>query len=574
MRPSTCAYYALLALAACTPTPDLTPVRFTDVTAACGLDFRMHSGNRVKNYIIEAKGGGGAFLDYDGDGWLDIYLVNGSRLEGYPDPATAPTNALYRNMGDGTFANYTRTAGVGDAGWGMGCAAADYDQDGDLDLYVTNYGPNVLYRNEGNGRFRDVGQAAGVDLAGWSTGASFGDYDGDGDPDLYVAQYLHFAPERVPPRGGMWKGVLVFAGPLGLPGAQDVLYRNEGNSQFRDVTRQAKAGQFAPTYGLSALFCDYDQDGDPDLYVANDSAPNFLYRNEGNGQFRDVGVEAGAALSAEGGAQAGMGIAYGDYDGDGDGDLLVTHFEDDYNTLYGNQGNGRFAVVSAAAGLAEPSLPHLSFGTCFLDYDNDQDQDLFVANGHVYPQIRHLAPDGYAEPNQLFANQGPAGSLPLRRSRSRGREPPRRQSRCRQGGLRQRWGCRYLGLQPRRAAATTAQRRRQPAQLAEPALGRRWPRGESRQRQRWSRADHGNRQRRQLSIAQRRARPLRFGVQSGRRLDRDSLALGPRPALRGCSRQPVLNSRRAGALVPPIAFAAALAPALDSAGSARGRDRL
>ena len=410
MRPSTCTYYALLALAACAPTPDLTPVLFTDVTAACGLDFRMHSGGQVKNYIIEAKGGGGAFLDYDGDGWLDIYLVNGSRLEGYPDSTAAPTNALYRNMGDGTFANYTRTAGVGDTGWGMGCATADYDQDGDLDLYVTNYGPNVLYRNEGNGQFRDVGQAAGVDLAGWSTGASFGDYDGDGDPDLYVAQYLHFAPERVPPRGGMWKGVLVFAGPLGLPGAQDVLYRNESNGQFRDVTRQTKVGQFAPTYGLSALFCDYDQDGDPDLYVANDSAPNFLYRNEGNGQFRDVGVEAGAALSAEGGAQAGMGIAYGDYDGDGDGDLLVTHFEDDYNTLYGNQGNGRFAVVSAAAGLAEPSLPHLSFGTCFLDYDNDQDQDLFVANGHVYPQIRHLAPDGYAEPNQLFANQGPASA--------------------------------------------------------------------------------------------------------------------------------------------------------------------
>ena len=410
MRPSTCAYYALLALAACAPPPDLTPVRFTDVTAACGLDFRMHSGSQVKNYIIESKGGGGAFLDYDGDGWLDIYLVNGSRLEGYPDSAAAPTNALYRNMGDGTFANYTRTAGVGDAGWGMGCAAADYDGDGDLDLYVTNYGPNVLYRNEGNGQFRDVGQAAGVDLAGWSTGASFGDYDRDGDLDLYVAQYLQFAPEHVPPRGGMWKGVLVFAGPLGLPGAQDVLYRNEGNGQFRDVTRQARAGQFEPTYGLSALFCDYDQDGDSDLYVANDSAPNFLYRNEGNGQFRDVGVEAGAALSAEGGAQAGMGIAYGDYDGDGDGDFLVTHFEDDYNTLYGNQGDGRFAVVSAAAGLAEPSLPHLAFGTFFLDYDNDQDQDLFVANGHVYPQIRHLAPTGYAEPNQLFANQGPAGA--------------------------------------------------------------------------------------------------------------------------------------------------------------------
>ncbi len=397
-------------LVACdAPPPTPTPTHFAEVAAAAGLDFEMKSGGQVKNYIIEAKGGGGAFLDYDGDGWLDIYLVNGSRLEGYPDSSMAPTNALYRNMGDGTFANYTLTAGVGDAGWGMGCAAADYDLDGDLDLYVTNYGPNILYRNEGNGRFRDVGQSAGVDLAGWSTSATFGDYDRDGDPDLYVAQYLQFAPERVPPRGGMWKGVLVFAGPLGLTGAQDALYRNEGDGTFRHVTGQAQVEQAAPTYGLAALFCDYDRDGDPDLYVANDSAPNFLYRNEG-GTFRELGVAAGVALSAEGTAQAGMGIAYGDYDRDGFGDFLVTHFEDDYNTLYRNRRDGTFAVASTATGLAEPSLPHLSFGTFFFDYDNDQDQDLFVANGHVYPQIRHLAPDDYAEPNQLFANEGPAGT--------------------------------------------------------------------------------------------------------------------------------------------------------------------
>ena len=410
MRPSTCTYYALLALAACAPTPDLTPVRFTDVTAACGLDFRMHSGSQVKNYIIESKGGGGAFSTTTAMAGSTFTWSTARGLKAIPTrprPRPTPSIAIWATA---PLRTIPARPGSVMTGWGMGCAAADYDGDGDLDLYVTNYGPNVLYRNEGNGQFRDLGKVAGVDLAGWSTSATFGDYDRDGDLDLYVAQYLQFAPEHVPPRGGMWKGVLVFAGPLGLPGAQDVLYRNEGNGQFRDVTRQARAGQFEPTYGLSALFCDYDQDGDPDLYVANDSAPNFLYRNEGNGQFRDVGVEAGAALSAEGGAQAGMGIAYGDYDGDGDGDFLVTHFEDDYNTLYGNQGDGRFAVVSAAAGLAEPSLPHLAFGTFFLDYDNDQDQDLFVANGHVYPQIRHLNPDGYAEPNQLFANQGPAGA--------------------------------------------------------------------------------------------------------------------------------------------------------------------
>ena len=314
------------------------------------------------------------------------------------------------------------TAGAWAAPW------ATTTTDGASDLYVTNYGPNALYHNEGDGTFREVSQAAGVDLADWSTSATFGDYDRDGDLDLYVAQYLHFAPERVPPRGGMWKGVLVFAGPLGLTGAQDALYRNEGDGTFRNVTRQAHVERAEPTYGLGALFCDYDRDGDPDLYVANDSAPNFLYRNEGS-TFREIGIVAGAALSAEGVAQAGMGIAYGDYNRDGFGDFLVTHFEDDYNTLYRNRRDGTFAVASAAAGLAEPSLPHLAFGTCFLDYDNDQDQDLFVANGHVYPQIRHLNPDGYAEPNQPLRQRGADRRLPVLHSRSRRFEPPRCQPR-------------------------------------------------------------------------------------------------------------------------------------------------
>ena len=398
---------ALLALTACAadpdpPAPTLAPVRYADVTRAAGIDFVMRSGGRTKNYIVEAKGGGGAFFDYDGDGRLDIYLVNGSRFGTVPD--SAQTNVLYRNTGSGAFRETTHESGGGDSGWGMGCAVADYDNDGYPDLYITNYGPNVLYRNEG-GAFAPA--LAGVDLDGWSTSATFGDYDLDGDLDLYVAQYLNFSPDATPPRGGMWKGVLVFAGPLGLPGAQDALYRNEGDGRFSEVTRRAKAGKLDPTYGLGALFCDYDDDGDPDIYVANDSAPNFLYRNEGDGTFHDVGLEAGAALSGEGGTQAGMGIAYDDYDMDGDRDLFVTHFEDDYNTLYQNVGDGRFTVASAAAGLAAPSLPHLAFGTFFLDYDNDRDRDLFAANGHVYPQIRHVNTAGYAEANQLFANQGP-----------------------------------------------------------------------------------------------------------------------------------------------------------------------
>ena len=403
----------LLGLAACAPEPEpatnLTPITFTDVATAASLDFHMRSGGRIKNYIVESKGGGGAFFDYDGDGWLDIYLVNGSQFAAYADSALVRRNALYRNTGDGPFQDRTEAAAVGDSSWGMGSAVADYDNDGDADLYVSNYGRNILYRNEGDGTFAEIGQAAGVDLKGWSTSASFGDYDLDGDLDLYVAQYLDFAPERAPPRGGMWKGALVFAGPLGLPGAQDALYRNEGDGTFTDMTRKAKVGRAKPTYGLGALFCDYDLDGDPDLYVANDSAPNFLFRNEGNQRFTDVAVESATALSGEGIAQAGMGIAYGDYDSDGFSDFFVTHFEDDYNTLYRNRGDGSFAVASAAAGLAEPSLPHLAFGTSFFDYDNDQDLDLFVANGHVYPQIRHIQPDGYSEPNQLFANQGPTG---------------------------------------------------------------------------------------------------------------------------------------------------------------------
>ena len=497
-------------LAACdAPPPTPAPAHFTEVAAASGLDFEMRSGGQVKNYILESKGGGGAFLDYDGDGWLDIYLVNGSQLGG-----TAPPNALYRNQGNGAFDDRTQAAGVGDDQWGMGCAVGDYDNDGASDLYVTNYGPNALYHNEGDGTFREVGQAAGVDLADWSTSATFGDYDRDGDLDLYVAQYLQFTPERVPPRGGMWKGVLVFAGPLGLTGAQDALYRNEGDGTFRNVTRQAQVEQAEPTYGLAALFCDYDRDGDPDLYVANDSTPNFLYRNEG-GTFREVGVAAGAALSAEGVAQAGMGIAYGDYDRDGFGDLLVTHFEDDYNTLYRNRRDGTFAVASAATGLAEPSLPYLAFGTCFLDYDNDQDQDLFVANGHVYPQIRHLNPDGYAEPNQLFANEGPSRVLPILRGRSRGFEPPSRQPRRGQGRLRQRRRRGSVGVQSRRPAVPAAQRPRQSTQLAEPAIGRhcvqpRWHWGANLRSQWRNRTGRRAGQRRQLSLAQRRARPLRL----------------------------------------------------------------
>ncbi|NKB71160.1 MAG: hypothetical protein GKR89_29160 [Candidatus Latescibacteria bacterium] len=394
-----------LLLCHCNPQTSTPPAPvFVDRTEAAGIDFVHRSGERIKNYIVEAKGGGGAWLDYDGDGYLDIYLTNGARLR--PGPGPAPTNALYRNQGNGTFTEVTQKAGVGDTAWGMGSIAADCDNDGDQDLYLTNYGPNRLYRNKGNGTFADGAVRAGVALPDWSTGATFGDYDGDGDLDLYVAQYVEFSPATAPPRGGMWKGTLVFAGPVGLPAAADALFRNEGDGTFTQVSQQANVAPARPGYGLDALFADFDDDGDADLYVANDSVANFLFVNQGNGTFIETARSAGAALSGEGTPQAGMGLAYADWDNDGDQDYLVTHFEDDYNTLYRNLGGGFFTVASAAVGLDAASRPPLGFGACFLDWDNDGDQDLAVANGHVYPQTRHLNTAGYAQANQLFANQG------------------------------------------------------------------------------------------------------------------------------------------------------------------------
>ncbi len=382
-------------------------VTFTDVTSTAGINFRHQSGNRIKNYIVEAKGGGGAFFDYNNDGYLDVYLVNGSRFSAYP-AGSAPTNVLYHNQGNGTFVDYTTQSASGDPRWGMGCVAGDYDNDGDQDLYITNYGPNTLYANQGNGTFIDIGSQAKVALESWSTAAVFGDYDNDGDLDLYVAQYVDFVPQAIPPRAGMWKGVLVFAGPRGLPAAPDVLYRNNGDASFTDITTSAGISASTPWYGLGAVFGDYNNDGLADLYIANDSAPNFLYHNNGDGTFTDVGPRAGVAFGEGGTLQAGMGIAYGDYNNDGQRDYYVTHFEDDYNTLYHNHGNGTFSVTSFTSGLGHPSQPNLGFGACFLDYDNDGDQDLAVANGHVYPQMHHVRPNGTAEPNQLFQNLGPA----------------------------------------------------------------------------------------------------------------------------------------------------------------------
>ena len=383
---------------------DQSSPRFTDVAVPLGLTREHTGGGPDKGYIVEAKGGGAALLDFDDDGDLDIYWVNGATLDA---PTAGAGNALYRNDAFQTFVDVAASKGVEGKGWGMGAVSADYDNDGDDDLYVTTLQENLLYRNDGDSGFVDVAPPAGVDAPGWSTGAAFADYDNDGDLDLYVAHYVDFHPEEILPLGTQWKGVDSFIGPLSLRPVPDVLYRNEGDGTFTDVSRESGIAQVEPGYGFGVLFADYDLDGDPDLYVANDSSPNFLFRNDGDGTFADVSLGGNASYGEMGNAQAGMGVAWGDYDADGYPDIFVTHFEDDYNTLYRNSGNGGFADVSFAAGLGRASLTFVSFGAGFLDFDNDGDLDLLTANGHVYPQIdRGGSGSTYAQPNHLFENIG------------------------------------------------------------------------------------------------------------------------------------------------------------------------
>jgi hypothetical protein len=396
---------------------------FVDVAREAGLDKPHTGGGPDKGYIVEAKGGGSAVFDADGDGDMDIYWVNGATLEA---PDTGGGNALYRNDGELRFTDVASAAGVLGSGWGMGAVAADYDNDGDTDLYVTCLRRNLLFRNEG-GRFDGIGASAGVDVELWSTGAAFGDYDLDGDLDLYVANYVDFDTTAIERLGTRWKGIPSFVGPLGLRPQPDRLLRNDGH-RFLDVSQSAGVLDVDPGYGLGVVFTDYDGDGDADIYVANDSSPNFLFRNDG-GTFSEVALAAQVSHGAMGNAQAGMGVAVGDYDGDGFVDLFVTNFDDDYNTLYHNDGDGAFEDVSFASGLAQPSLPFVGFGAIFLDFDHDADLDLFVANGHVYPQIDSSGTNStYAEHDHLYRNVGdgrfelflPGAGSPFGRRVSRG----------------------------------------------------------------------------------------------------------------------------------------------------------
>ena len=405
-----------------TPKPGVNAVQglsFADITVASGLSgFSFTIGTPAKDYIIEGPGAGCAFIDFDNDGWVDIYLVNGSTLDALKGKAKAPHAALYRNNRNGTFTNVTEKAGVTNERWGQGVCAGDFDNDGWEDLFVTNYGKNRLYRNNRNGTFTDIAEKAGVTVGSWSTGCAFGDYDGDGKLDLFVAGYVDFDINNPPPpasgeivagaiekenqdkpAGGMgatytvganycqYRGQRVMCGPRGLKGASDHLFKNNGDGTFTDVSEKAGVSDKNLYYGFGVAWMDFDDDGRPDLAVANDSTPSYLYHNKGDGTFEDVSYISGVALNENGREQAGMGIAVGDYDGDGRLDIHRTNFSDDSNVLYHNDGDGNFTDLTFQTGLGELTIPFLGWGTNFLDYDNDGFLDLLVANGHIYPNV-------------------------------------------------------------------------------------------------------------------------------------------------------------------------------------------
>jgi len=384
---------------------------FVDVAEKSGLTMAtVFGGKDSKKYIIETTGTGVAIFDYDNDGWPDIFLVNGTTLDGFPK-GKAPTNHLYRNNHDGTFSDVTAKAGLTATGWGQGVCVGDYDNDGWEDLYVTYYGKNRLYHNQG-GVFTEVTEDAGVAGTGkaWGTGCAFVDYDRDGLLDLMVANYVDFDVSTAPAPGErascVWKGVPVMCGPRGLPGAKNILYHNLGNGKFEDVTAKAKIDQTSGQYAFSVSTLDYDDDGWPDIYVACDSTPSILYHNNRDGTFTDRAVIAGAAFNEDGREQAGMGSTIGDFDGDGRLDIFKTNFSDDTSTLYRNNGNGTFDDVTYAAGLGLYTR-YLGWGTMFLDFDNDGWPDLLLVNGHVYPEVdKQNLGSSYEEPRILYHNNG------------------------------------------------------------------------------------------------------------------------------------------------------------------------
>lgn len=384
-------------------------VTFIDVARESGLNAKTIFGGEHKNkYLLETTGCGIAFYDYDNDGWVDLFIVNGTRLEGFPK-GQEPTSHLFKNNRDGTFTDVSVKAGVARSGWGQGVCIGDYDNDGNDDLFITYYGKNVLFHNNGNGTFTDVSEKAGV--AGirtrWGTGCAFLDYDKDGHLDLFVANYIDLDLKTAPvPESGpcLYKSIMVACGPPGLKGDKNILYHNNGDGTFTDVSEKSGITNVTGTFGLGVLVADFDNDGWPDIYVANDSQPSLLYQNQKNGTFKEIGVEAGCALSADGKPQAGMGVSAADYDGDGNLDVVKTNFAGDTHSLYRNLGGDQFEDTTYAAKLGL-NTRFLGWGCGFFDMDNDSWADILVCNGHVYPEVEQLKTEaGYAETKLLYKN--------------------------------------------------------------------------------------------------------------------------------------------------------------------------
>ena len=389
-------------------------IQFINVAREAGLNAKTIFGTEHKNkFLLETTGCGCAFIDYDNDGWRDIFLVNGTRFEPKGPAGDAPVSRLYKNNRDGTFTDVTVKAGVARTGWGQGVCAGDYDNDGNDDLFVTYWGECALWHNNGNGTFTDCAKKAGVTTNPgngqwrWNTGCAFVDYDKDGHLDLMVANYIDFDPKTAPlPESGpcLYKGILVPCGPPGLQGAKNILFHNNGDHTFSDVSEKAGILKSPGTYGLGVLVCDFDNDGWPDIYVANDSTSSTLYRNNHDGTFTDVAIEAGVAYSPDGKPQAGMGVSAGDYDCDGNFDVVKTNFAGDTSSLYHNQGSLVFEDETFQAGLGK-NTRFLGWGVSFIDFDNDGWTDIFVTNGHVYAQVGDTdIESGYRERKVLYKN--------------------------------------------------------------------------------------------------------------------------------------------------------------------------
>ena len=380
-----------------------TSIQFVDATQEAGIHWKHVDGRSGQKYFMETLGSGAAFFDYDADGDPDLYFVNGAPLPGYVSQEI-PTNCLYRNNGDGTFTDVTEKAGVGDTGYGHGCAVGDYNNDGQLDLYVTNYGTNRLYRNNGDGTFTEVSESAGVTEPRWSTSCAFADYDRDGNLDLYVVNYIVFDINENPWCGLREKGIRAYCEPDNFIAQSDTLYRNNGDGTFTDATQTA--GIYNTTgKGLGVVWGDYNNDGAADIYVANDSTENLFYRNNGDGTFEEVGFMVGVALSENGAAENGMGTTFGDWNNDGWFDLTVTNYAQQTNTLYHNDADGFFTDATTTTKTAQRTYPYLGWATAFIDYDNDGYQDLFVANGHLHENLAELGQEGtYGQRNLLFRN--------------------------------------------------------------------------------------------------------------------------------------------------------------------------